>query len=99
VLELGSKVGRKELEEQWRALRRGWYVGGSGFLEQLEERMEQVVKGRRRESHSGLAREAHDERAAERRLKLGLKALGLREGELERLPPMFWKNPARLLRL
>jgi putative transposase len=86
VLELGSKEGRKELQEQWKALRRGWYVGGSGFLEQLEERIEQAVKGRRRESLSGVAREAHDERAAERRLKLGLKALGLSEAELERLP-------------
>ena len=32
VLELGLKAGRRELEEQWRALRRGWYVGGESFL-------------------------------------------------------------------
>ncbi len=28
VLELGSKAGRKELDKQWKELRRGWYVGG-----------------------------------------------------------------------
>ena len=28
VLELGTKAGRKELEAQWKSLRRGWYVGG-----------------------------------------------------------------------
>jgi len=26
MLELGSKAGRKELNEQWKVLRRGWYV-------------------------------------------------------------------------
>jgi len=28
VLELSSQAGRKELDEEWKALRRGWYVGG-----------------------------------------------------------------------
>jgi len=86
VLELGSKAGRKELEEEWEALRRGWYVGGEGFLEKLQEQVEQVMKGRRRESHSGEAKAAHDAAAAERELKRALRALGLNEEGVERIP-------------
>src|SRR6266446_5215486 len=86
VLELGSKAGRKELDEQWKALRRGWYVGGESFLEKLEKRLEGAMTGRRRESYSGPAKAAHDEAAAERALAKGLKAVGLREADLEELP-------------
>jgi len=86
VLELGSKTGRRELEEEWKRLRRGWYVGGESFVEQLEERLEAAVSGRRRESHSGAAKAAHDEGAAERQLRRGLAALGLTEKRLGALP-------------
>jgi putative transposase len=86
VLELGSRAGRKELEEEWEALRRGWYVGGEGFLEKLQEHLEQVMKGRRRESHSGEAKAAHDAAAAEQELQRALRALGLNEVGVERMP-------------
>src|SRR5436309_2735419 len=65
VLELASQAGRKELDAEWKALRRGWYVGGEGFSEKLEGYLERVMQGRRRESHSGEAKAAHDEAAAE----------------------------------
>jgi REP element-mobilizing transposase RayT len=86
VLKLGSKAGRKELEEEWEALRRGWYVGGEGFVEKLQEYLEQVMKGRRRESHSGEAKATHDAAAAERELKRALRALGLDEEAVGRMP-------------
>jgi REP element-mobilizing transposase RayT len=86
VLELASKAGRKELDEEWKELRRGWYVGGETFLEKLEGLLGGAVEGRRRESHSGQARAAHDEAAAEKDLKRGLKALGITGAELQRLP-------------
>jgi putative transposase len=82
VLELGSKAGRKELDQEWRALRRGWYVGGTSFRERLEGYLEAAVRGRRRESHSGAARLAHDEAAAAAALNQALKALGLRPRDL-----------------
>jgi REP element-mobilizing transposase RayT len=85
VLELGSKAGRKELDQEWESLRRGWYLGGKGFAEKLQEQLEQVMKGRRRESHSGQAKAAHDESAAERELRRAFRALGLDEGAVERL--------------
>jgi putative transposase len=86
VLELGIKAGRKELEEQWKALRRGWYVGRESFLEKLKAPLVDAVKGRKRESQSGAAREAHDEAAAERLLARGIRALGLTSRKLEALP-------------
>ena len=86
VLELGSKAGRKELDEAWKALRRGWYVGDEGFADKLKEHLGLAMKGRRRESHSGEAKAAHDEAAAERELQRAFRALGLDEGLVERLP-------------
>ena len=86
VLELGSKAGRKELDEQWKALRRGWYVGGESFAEKLREGLQKAVQGRRRESHSGPARVAHDQAAAEQSLEQALQALGLDGEALEELP-------------
>jgi putative transposase len=85
VLELVSKAGRKELDEEWKGLRRGWYVGGGEFLGQLQERMEQAVKGRLRESHSGRAKQLHGEAAAERWVAAGMKVLGLDARGLENL--------------
>ena len=86
VLELAMKAGRKELEEEWKALRRGWYLGGESFLEKLQERLDQAVKDRRRESHSGAARQAHDQAAAQRCLEAGLEGLGLRWATLKQMP-------------
>ena len=86
ALELASKQGRKDLEQRWRELRRGWYLGGSDFLEELEERLEKLLKGKKRESHSGPARQRHDENAAENQLRAGFKALGLKEQALSSLP-------------
>jgi hypothetical protein len=64
-LELATKAGRKELEQEWKALRRGWYVGRESFLEKLEGFLGPVLEGRRRESFSGEAKARHDAAAAE----------------------------------
>ena len=79
VLELASKAGRKELEGEWKELRRGWYVGGESFLEKLEQRTEGALAGRRRESVSGGAKARHDEVGSEVALERGLKVLGVSE--------------------
>ena len=93
VLELGSKAGRKDLDEQWKELRRGWYVGGQAFREKLEDGLEESAKGRRRESHSGPAKAAHDEAAAERNLERALQALGW---DAERLAESALGSPEKL---
>ena len=76
-MELCSEAGRKELDEEWKALRRGWYVGGEGFVGKLQAHLDGVMRGRRRESHSGEAKRAHDEAAAEReRVGTGISGIG-----------------------
>ena len=85
IRELGTKAGRKELEEQWKVLRRGWYLGNEKFLARLGRWLEKATMGRKRHSQSGEAREFHDEAAAERLLAAGLRALGLSEVQLKRL--------------
>jgi putative transposase len=82
VLEIGLNAGRAELETAWKALRRGWYVGGEGFASKLRDRIGKVVRGRRRESHSGTAKREHGEQAAEQWLRRGLAALGTAEDKL-----------------
>ena len=86
VLELGLEKGRKQLEEQWKELRRGWYLGGESFLEKLKGKLDRLVAGKKRESHSGGARRAHGEAGAREQLSLGLKALGLGRADLAYLP-------------
>ena len=86
VLRLASKAGRKEFEEEWKSLRRGWFVGDSEFGEALAARLEKALKGRQRESHSGDAKAAHGEAEAERRLRRGLGSLGLTSQDLKDLP-------------
>src|SRR5437879_4609907 len=86
ILELGIKAGRNKLEEQWKTLRRGWYLGKEGFLAKLERWLDKAVEGRKKESHSGAARAAHDEAEARRLLQVGLKSLKLDEADLRMLP-------------
>jgi hypothetical protein len=76
ALECGE--GRKggELEQEWRALRRGWYLGGRSFAERLLEAVGRGREGRRAASLSGEAVVAHGEGAAERWLATAAEALG-----------------------
>src|SRR5436853_2396907 len=55
------------------------------ILGKLERWLDKSVKGRKRASQSGTAREAHDEAAAERLLAAGLRALRLTEDKLKPL--------------
>lgn len=61
-------------------------MGGASFLERLEAYLDGALEGRQRESHSGQAKDAHDEAAAERALGQALGALGLSDAELEQMP-------------
>jgi putative transposase len=85
VLELASQKGRKKMDQEWKALRRGWYVGGQGFAEKLQDYLAKAMAGRRRESHSGPAKAAHGEAAAEAQLQRALPLLGLDTTTLRQL--------------
>jgi REP element-mobilizing transposase RayT len=82
VLELGIKARHKELEKEWKELRRGWYLGGERFRDHLADLAGKAMAGKKRASHSGPARQAHDEQAAAKWLRLGLAALDLRPADL-----------------
>ena len=60
------KLDAKNWMSNGKQLRRGWYVGTESFGEKLKEGLQKAVQGRRRESHSGPARVAHDQAAAEK---------------------------------
>lgn len=86
VLELGLDAGRLELENQWKALRRGWYVGDESFGRRLRKKVEGLMQGLRRESHSGGDKREHGEQAAEELLAEGVAALGLKEEQMKKRP-------------
>jgi putative transposase len=83
VLELGIRERRKELEAQWRVLRRGWCLGGESFRNDLVERAERQGGGG---SPVRGGDKLHDQSRAEYLLRAGLAALGLAAGELTDLP-------------
>jgi REP element-mobilizing transposase RayT len=75
--------GKKELEEKWKSLRRGWYMGDEAYLSRLLELMGRNLEGRARESYLGDELRDHDEGQALKMLKRGLGVLGIKESDLE----------------
>ena len=85
ALEVGLKAGRTELQEAWKVLRRGWYLGSEGFRLGLVARAKGALLGKRRESHGGGARQAHDQGQAEGMLQKGMRLLRLKQADLARM--------------
>lgn len=83
--EMRTQRGRKELDKEWKAIRRGWYLGSEDFRDRILERVDGVLKRGRRKSYSGTEAMAHDESAAESLVSMGLKTLGLAEKDLSGL--------------
>ena len=71
-----SSESERELVEK--QLKRGWYIGGESFRDQLTEMI-----GGNSDNLRGRQRSAHDEMEAERLLQQALNALGLEEPELQ----------------
>ncbi len=82
VLELRLKTGREALAVEWKAIRRGWYLGSESFGERMLDRVKGALSKGRASSFSGEAKRQHGEAEAERLLALGLTALQLQPGEL-----------------
>ncbi len=85
--QLYSGDAGKELDEEWRELRRGWYAGDESFRERLEKLADKAVRGKRRSSYDrdGLTR--HDERMAKHWLEKILIVLCVDSGEVRALRP------------
>lgn len=75
ALECGDEAKARELQAEWRSLRRGWYVGDKTFADRVIEAVGRGLEGRRKASLSGEAVDAHGEEAAERRLAAATRAL------------------------
>lgn len=86
VLELGIKAGRKRLEEEWKGIRRGWYLGGDGFRGRMLKLIKAALGGKQTASYAGAAKRALGEAEAERLLGEGLAALGLPAAGLAERP-------------
>src|SRR3989339_608725 len=87
--QLATKSGCRELEAEWKEIRRGWCLGNAEFREQILDRIEQVLSGGQQASYSGDEVKTHDEQMAEHKLqeamafyKLSAETLaGMREGD------------------
>lgn len=63
--------------DEWREIRKGWYVGDDAFRDQLMDRADQFVRGRRRASYRREGLHLHDEREAVRLLEQAAMQLGV----------------------
>ena len=94
ILRLRAKelwASDKDLAEEWKSLRRGWYVGGELFRDRLEELAEAALSGRKRSSYRSEGLRKHDEGAAAGLLEKAAKSLGM---DMDRLRALR-KNDAR----
>jgi REP element-mobilizing transposase RayT len=85
MLEIAVSDNPAEYDARWAEIRRGWYLGGASFRDELLERIDGALKGRQRSSFSGEQMLDHDEREAERLVELGLEALELEHADLEKM--------------
>jgi REP element-mobilizing transposase RayT len=86
VLELGLKEGRRNLEEEWKRIRRGWYLGGDGFRGRMMKCLKQAMGKGLASSYGGEAKREHGEGEAARLLARGMRLLGVKKEELARGP-------------
>ena len=85
ILEWRTRKGKRTLNRKWKEIRRGWYFGGEHFRDFLIERLEGIFDGKQRDSFKGEGARFHDEWKAEKRIAIGLDALGLAEEDLKEM--------------
>jgi putative transposase len=76
---------RKDLDREWKLLRRGWYLGSESFREKVLAVLDAVLDGKERESYQGEELRAHDEAEADRILQVGLRVLKLKEQDFTKM--------------
>jgi len=83
AMECMDEETRKWQEEEWKPLRRGWFLGSGEFRDRLEKMVSTVVGKRKRGSYRGDAMKTHDEEEAWRLLGRALECLGLDRESVE----------------
>jgi hypothetical protein len=84
VLELGDSAGRRQLNEAWCRIRRGWYLGDDGFRGRMLKHVKQTLEKGRWGTYSGAAKREHGEAEAERLLARGMEELSVGWAALDR---------------
>jgi len=82
VRELTTEKGREALHQQWKAVRRGWCLGGETFRKRLLAGTNGLLSHTRYRSRDGRPARTHDEQEAERLLAAALDELNLTLPEL-----------------
>lgn len=70
-------------DESWQKIRRGWFIGGEDFRQEMLGRLGQAMEKGKRGSYSGDAVKTHDEARAEELIVAGLRELGHKEAALK----------------
>ena len=70
-----SKEGPKSFDDEWKPLRRGWYLGSGDFRNRVTKLLDKIMHGKQRGTYLGDERRTHDEVRAEQLLQKGLQVL------------------------
>ena len=77
--------GSDVLAGEWKSIRRGWFLGGEAFRDEMLVRIGERMESRKRESYSGEEVKGHDRKRAEELLRKGLQALKVEQKEIQGL--------------
>jgi REP element-mobilizing transposase RayT len=82
ILDILHSKDPHEADEQWCKIRRGWAYGTDEYRLKVQDLLDAVLSGKRRESFMGEEIRMHDDREAERLFQQGMEICGIREDEL-----------------
>ena len=85
VLEIAMSDDPQGADAAWEKIRRGWYFGSDDFRQELMEKLNKSLQGKRSSSFSGEAIREHNEAEAEVLIERGLEKMGGLRNELESL--------------
>ncbi len=85
ILDILHSSDPMEADEQWRKIRRGWAYGTDEFRLKVQDLLDAVVSGKRRDSFMGEEIRMHDEQEAEKLIQQGLICCGITEEQLPNL--------------
>lgn len=88
---VGGQVSRAQ-QEDWREIRRGWYLGSEAFRDALLERVEEVLSGKKRASFGGRILRAHEEKRARELIAACCEVLNL---DLDRMRSLKKNDPRK----
>ncbi len=86
VLEIARSKDPRQLDPDWKNIRRGWFLGCETFRDSLLDRLDDLRSERKSSSFCGTEIRLHNERQAQRLLSIAMKQLSLTDKSLESLP-------------